>query len=152
MTSISGTTTENDSFLAVTFYIRETHCGVNTSNVQEVVNPRKVTPVHHSVPYILGLINLRGKIVTIIDLGKKLGFGDTAPTDESRILILSWNNEYIGVLVDKVADVIAIDPSSLSERPSLTGGIPSSFYEGVYREKDSLIGLLDINVVLSPET
>ncbi len=76
---------EDGQRLAVSCVVRNTLCGVDTEPVQEIVKVGHITPVHHAPAYVVGIMNLRGRVVTVIDLGLKLDLGATPLTPDSRI-------------------------------------------------------------------
>ncbi len=137
------------AFLAVTFFIRDTLCGLDTDRIQEVVKLGKVTPVHHANPYVVGVINLRGRIITIVDLGLKIGFDPSLVTEDTRVLIVPWSGEHVGILVDRVSDVVHAESGELAERPTVAGGIPARYFIGVLNSYDRLIGILDMDSILA---
>ncbi len=139
------------SFLISTFYLGDTLLGIDTLRVQEVIIACDMTEVHHAPDYILGVINLRGRIVTIIDLGKKLNLFDAEPSEDSRIIIVDWDNEYVGLLVDAISDVIPVAKDRIVPPPSNVSGVQGRFIRGVYQTDNHLIAILDVEEVLSTE-
>ena len=139
----------SNTFLVSTFFMGDTVWGINILKAQEVIRIVDVTRVHHAPDYIVGIINLRGKIVTIIDLAKKLNLTKLTITPISRIIIVQWKNEYIGFLVDKVSDVISAQKEKLIPPPSNINGTQGKYFEGVYQEDKQLIAILDVDQVLS---
>lgn len=137
------------SVLISTFFIGETLWGIDTLRVQEVIRVSDVTPVRHAAPSVAGVINLRGKIVTIVDLGKKLALPQATSAAETRIIIVEWNNEYVGLLVDGVSDVVNAEISQIAPAPSNVQGVQGSFLEGVLRTRESLISILGIDKILA---
>ncbi|MFW5730451.1 MAG: chemotaxis protein CheW [Desulfonatronovibrionaceae bacterium] len=131
------------------FYIGEALCGIDISFVQEINKQVLLTPVPHSPDYVLGIMNLRGKIVTIIDLSRKLGIAANAEfKDSTRIIIVNSRQEYIGFLVDKVTDVVVADWEKVSPPPSNIKGVRGKFFQGVYKHKNSLVAILNVEEVL----
>ena len=137
------------SVLISTFFIGETLWGIDTLRVQEVIRVSDVTPVRHAAPSVAGVINLRGKIVTIVDLGKKLALPQATSAAETRIIIVEWNSEYVGLLVDRVSDVVNAEISQIAPAPSNVQGVQGSFLEGVLRTRESLISILGIDKILA---
>lgn len=137
------------SVLISTFFIGETLWGIDTLRVQEVIRVSDVTPVRHAAPSVAGVINLRGKIVTIVDLGKKLALPQATAAAETRIIIVEWNSEYVGLLVDRVSDVVNAEISQIAPAPSNVQGVQGSFLEGVLRTRESLISILGIDKILA---
>ncbi|WP_291322523.1 chemotaxis protein CheW [Desulfonatronospira sp.] len=133
------------------FYIGEAMCGIDINMVQEINKQLDFTVVPHAPDYVLGIMNLRGKIVTIIDLSKKLGFSYSRMTDNTRIIIVESKEEYIGLLVDKVTDVVLADWDKVSSPPSNIKGLKGKYFQGVYKSKTKLVAILDIEEVLSSD-
>src|SRR5580700_3202855 len=98
------------SVLLAAFYVKNALFSLDASVVQEVIRPGSVTPVRHAPAEVCGVINMRGKIVTLLDTAQILGFEMTVPGRDSRIFIVEDRNEFIGLLVDRVAEVVEIEP------------------------------------------
>ncbi len=131
-----------------TFYVGNGICGMDILKVQEINKLMQMTKVPQAPDYVLGILNLRGQIVTIIDLGKKLGLGDTDITDDPRNIIVNSSGGHVGLLVKKIGDVVAADMSKLERAPANMSGIQGEFFTGVYKTKKYLIGILDVDKVL----
>ncbi len=99
----------------------------------------------------MGILNLRGQIVTIIDLGKKLNLGATELGEMSRNIIVNSKDEYIGLLVSRISDVVEADLDKVEPPPANIGGVQGKFFKGVFKTKDRLIGILDVEKVLDTE-
>ena len=110
----------------------------------------EVTPVHHAPSYVAGIRNLRGRIVTVIDLRMRLELPpmDTGP--ESRILIADWKGEPVGLLVDGVDDTITVGAGDLQKPPPNLHGVQMQKLLGVFRSGERLAALLDPAAVLEP--
>ena len=135
--------------LLATFFVGNTLCALDASRVQEVLRVGSVTPVRHAPDQVAGVINLRGKIVTLLDLGMILGFGKSVVTRESRVFIVEDRLEFIGVLVDRVADVVEVE---LGRKEALPINIPAAqarFFQGVCRAGGRVIALLNSREVLN---
>ena len=141
----------NDHFQISCFYIGDAMCGIDINLVQEINKQLDFTVVPHAPEYVMGIMNLRGKIVTIIDLSKKLGFASSTMSDQTRIIIVESKEEYIGLLVDKVTDVVLADWEKVSSPPSNIKGLKGKYFQGVYKSKSKLVAILDIEEVLSSE-
>ncbi len=148
-----------------TFYIGETLFGVNILQVKEINNQIKYTPVPDSSEYIKGLFNLRGQIITIFDLAKRLGRKDTEIKDKTRNLILKTGNETkllenkigvfdeigadaVGFIIDKIGDVIEVNEEEIQAAPANVGDISKEFIRGVVELKDDLLIILNVSEVL----
>lgn len=131
-----------------TFYVGEALCGIDILNIQEINKQTNVTVVPQSADYVKGVLNLRGKIVSVIDLGEKIGLSPIRVHKDNRNIIVDSDDEHIGLLVDKISDVMIADPSKVEEPPANIGGIQGKYFKGVFKTETSLIGILDIEEVL----
>ncbi len=136
------------TFLVATFYLGSTFMGIETLRVQEIIRIVDVTRVHHAQDHILGIVNLRGKIVTIVDLSKKLDLPESDLTDDSRIVIVDWKDEYIGLLVDRILDVRSVDRRDFEPPPTNIQDLQGKYLQGVFRGADHLIAIVDVDKVL----
>jgi purine-binding chemotaxis protein CheW len=122
---------------------------LDATGVQEVMRLGRLTSVHHALPEVLGVINMRGRIVTILDLGLRLGFEKAVPAPESRVFIVEDQGEFIGLLVDSVAQVVELERSSLEPTPANMASANSRYYKGVFRNGGRVTTLLDVDQVLT---
>jgi len=135
--------------LLATFFVGNTLCALDASGVQEVLRVGSVTRVRHAPDQVAGVINLRGKIVTLLDLGMLLGFGKSVVTRESRIFIVEDRLEFIGVLVDRVADVVEVEMGQQEALPINMPSAQARFFQGVCRAGGRVIALLNSREVLN---
>jgi purine-binding chemotaxis protein CheW len=135
-----------------TFFVGHALCGMDILKVQEINKLMEMTKVPQAPDYVVGILNLRGQIVTVIDLGLKLGLGQVEISPESRNIIVNAPGEHVGLLVTKISDVVAADPDRIEPAPANMSGIQGSFFTGVYKTDSSLIGILDIKEVLRIES
>lgn len=133
--------------LVSTFYIGGTRWGIDIMHTQEVIRIPDITPVHNSVYYIEGVINLRGKIVTIISLSKKMDVESSTFSDDHRIIIINNSDELVGLVVDEISDVIEVSPETLQPAPATLNGIKGENIEGIYHCNDITIALLSIESI-----
>jgi len=141
----------SQTMLIATFQVAGTLCGVDAMKVQEVVRIGQVTRVHHAANQIVGIINLRGKIVTVIDLGVALELGRLDLGPHSRVFIVECQGEYVGLMADSASDVVAANPEEITPPPANIHGVQGRFFEGVYQANSGLIAILNVNAVLSPQ-
>lgn len=147
-----GMLTETDDercLLVSTFYLNDILMGIDTANVQEVVKIIDITEIPHAPEHILGVINLRGSIVTIMELGRKLRRLGSGITDNGRFIIVQWKDEYVGFLVDRISDVITCSRDEMLPPPSNLPHEQGRFIEGVYKADCGLITMLNIDMVMS---
>ncbi len=135
-----------------TFYVGEALCGMDILNVQEINKLMEMTKVPQAPRYVTGILNLRGQIVTVIDLGKKLGLTSTEFSESTRNIIVNSGQEYIGLLVSSISDVVAAQWDKVEKPPANIGGVQGAYFKGVFKTENSLIGILDVNKVLTEET
>ncbi len=150
---MSTSTQMNKAVLELaTFYIGDALCGMDILKVQEINKLMEMTQVPQAPEYVVGILNLRGQIVTIIDLGKKLGLGETDLGTDPRNIIVNAPGEHIGLLIKKISDVVMADPAKIEPAPANMAGVQGHFFTGVYKTEDKLVGILDIHEVLKMET
>lgn len=125
--------------------------GIDATLIQEVVMVGELTPVRHAPEYVAGIRNLRGRIITVIDLGVRLGLGYVKIGPESRILIADWKGEPVGLLVDQVADAVPLEAGDLESAPLNLHGIQMQRLRGVFRSGERLAALLDLAAVLGAD-
>ena len=148
MAQLAESNRNNSAVDLATFYVGDALCGIDILNVQEINKHMEITKVPQSPDYVMGILNLRGQIVTIIDIGKKLGLSPTKLSNESRNIIVKSKEEYIGLVVDSIADVVRADSEKVESAPANIGGVQGKFFEGVFKTEDSLIGILNVEEVL----
>ena len=133
------------------FVIDELLCGIDIKWVQEINRNLKLTQVPLAPDYVLGIMNLRGRIVTVINLGKKLGLAPCAMGGKSRVIIVDRDDEYIGLLVDGIKDVISIAGSQITPPPANIDVQKGAFFSGACKLENALISILDVDAVLAEE-
>jgi len=147
--TVSQSRSSGESLIA-TFELGTTGVfGIDATLIQEVAMVGGTTRVHHAACYVEGIRNLRGKIITVIDLSQRLGSGKAQRSAESRILIVDCNGEPVGLLVDRVADAISLEACELEPAPSNMPGAQLAAIQGVFRKGDRLVALLDMLRLLS---
>ena len=132
----------------MTFDVGSILCGVWITQVQEINQNWEITPVHHAPDYVKGVLNLRGHIVTVIDLRQKFSYPIVDLHPEMRIVVVRCDEENIGLLVDCVQDVISVDMSCIDAPPSNMSGINGAFFSGVYTTTNGLVAIVDIEAVI----
>ena len=140
--------TSSEDLEFATFYVGGALCGINILNIQEINKHFEITKVPQASDYVEGILNLRGRIVTIIDLGKKLGLDPVNKDKDNRNIIVNSEDEHIGLLVDGISDVVTAKQEDIEPAPSNIGGVKGKFFQGVLKTEKQLIGILDIDEVL----
>ena len=135
----------------VTFTLEDEVYGIDVMQVREVLRYTDISPVPGAPPYVLGIINLRGKVVAIIDTRSRFSLPPTEPDDSSRILILEASDHVVGFLVDSVSEVAELKNNQIESAPDTGSGDTNRFISGLYKRKDDLIILVDSNRLLSED-
>lgn len=135
--------------LLATFYVREALCSLDAAGIQEVIRLGALTPVPHAPPEVAGIVNLRGKTVTILDLGLRLGYPKAVPSSDSRIFIIEDRSEFVGLLVDRVDEVVEVERDQWQAPPANVPGGQARFFQGVYRTGGRVITVLNAGPILS---
>lgn len=136
-------TTSDDGLLVASFLLGDAVFGLDARQVQEVTKTGDITRVHHAPDDVVGIRNLRGRIVTVIDLRTRLKLGRVATSTNNRILIVDCQGEPIGLLVDLVADTLSTRVEDLAPAPPNLHGVQSRNLRGVCQGGGRLVGLLD---------
>ena len=143
----------NDPILQwVTYQLEDETYGINVMQVQEVLRITEIAPVPAAPSDVLGIINLRGNVVTVIDTRSRFGLQPKASNDDqSRIIIVEVNGNVIGMLVDSVAEVVYLHQSEIDSVPVVNNDDSSRFIQGVCSREDQLLILVDVNKFLTEE-
>ena len=128
----------------ITFYLGDALYGIDILKVQEINKLMGWTPVPHSEDDILGILSLRGSIVTVVDLGKRLGTTSSKQSNLSRNIIVNSGDKCIGILVDRIGDVVVVEQDEICPAPVNVNGVQSKFFKGVFRTNEDLIAILDV--------
>ena len=152
MSNTAAESTAGDQVIQlVTFRLKDETYGINVMQVQEVLRITEIAPVPGAPGYVLGIINLRGNVVTVIDTRTRFGLPMTEQDDASRIVIIESEQQVVGILVDSVAEVVELRTSQIDQAPSVGNEENSRYIQGVAsRDKDLLI-VVDLNKLLSEE-
>lgn len=132
----------------VTFKLGAEKFGVDILAVQEINNVKEFTKIPHTPAYVEGAINLRGKVIHVLNLRKKFGLEAKELDDLSKIVIMNVGNVVMGILVDSVADVLDIPRNLIVPSPAVTSDINTEFIQGIARLQQGLIIILDMGKLL----
>ena len=119
--------------------------------VKEVIADVATTSIPQSPPYFKGIMNLRGQVISVIDLSLKLKFGKSEKTSETTIVILDLAHLSLGVIVDSVDSVVEYEESDVSPTPDTDSSLKVNYITGVARTDKSLTLLLDLKAVLNAD-
>ncbi|WP_027183348.1 chemotaxis protein CheW [Desulfovibrio inopinatus] len=135
----------------VTFSIGEEEFGVDILKVQEIIRMMEITKVPRAPDFVEGVINLRGKVIPIIDLRKRFGLSSRDHDKHTRMIVIEINNMIVGFVVDSVSEVLRIPSSTVEPPPPVVSGLESEYISGVGKLEDRLLILLDLDRLLSSE-
>lgn len=139
----------------VTFKIGSEFYGIDIMEVQEIISLPEITPIPNSPSFVDGVINLRGGIIPVVDLGKRFNFEIRELTeDEIRlrgIVIIKVEGMIIGVIIDQVNRVISINEDEIQPPPQVIAGIGSEYIEGVSKTDDNLLTILNVKKLFSKQ-
>jgi purine-binding chemotaxis protein CheW len=119
--------------------------------IREIRGWVAVTHLPHAPSYILGMINLRGTVLVVIDLAQRLGLGGQEPNPASVIVVVEANNRVVGLLVDEVCDIITVTEAMRQETPSIEHGASQDFIEGLVMIEERIISVIAVNAVVPLE-
>ena len=142
----------NDEVLQwVTFKLDSETYGINVMQVQEVLRHTEIAPVPGAPGYVLGIINLRGNVVTVIDTRARFGLESGEVTDNTRIVIIESEKQVIGIMVDSVAEVVYLKASEIDIAPNVGNDESAKFIQGVSNRDGELLILVDLNKLLTDD-
>ncbi|KXF81323.1 chemotaxis protein CheW [Enterovibrio sp. ZSDZ35] len=142
----------NDEVLQwVTFQLEDETYGINVMQVREVLRYTEIAPVPGAPDYVLGIINLRGNVVTVIDTRSRFGLMQGEVTDNTRVIVIEAESQVIGIMVDSVAEVVYLKTSEIDTTPSVGTDESAKFIQGVSNRNGNLLILVDLNKLLSDE-
>jgi len=142
----------NDEVLQwVTFKLETETYGINVMQVQEVLRYTEIAPVPGAPSYVLGIINLRGNVVTVIDTRLRFGLEPNEISDNTRIVIIEAEKQVIGILVDSVAEVVYLKASEIDDAPNVGNDDSAKFIQGVSNRDGELLILVDLDQLLSDD-
>jgi purine-binding chemotaxis protein CheW len=142
-------TDDQGQMQCVTFELEQETYGINVMQVQEVLRETEVAPVPGAPHYVIGIINLRGNVVSVIDARIRFGLSIIERTEMSRIIVIEAQQQIIGILVDSVAEVVDIKNSEIETAPNVGNDESSRYIDGVVSRDEKLLILVDLDKLLS---
>jgi purine-binding chemotaxis protein CheW len=152
-----------------TFRLDDQLFGIDIRFVREINKQLELSPVPHGPDYICGLINLRGQIVTVLDLKRRLGFTDTHITNDTHNLIIKTDQELaanpdrdallqdfsipdkVGLLVDQIGDIVTVTDDTIAQPPANVGKVDGQYLTGVVPLQEGLLTILSLQAVLTEQ-
>lgn len=146
LTSEVGFSADSNQYL--TFSLAAEEYGVDILKVQEIKGYAPATPVPNTPSYIKGVMNLRGTIIPVLDLRRKLQMSEADYNQFTVIIVVKVATKVVGLVVDSVSDVLNIPKSAVQDTPEMGGHVDVRFISGMAKVSDKLVMLLDIEKVL----
>ncbi len=148
--------TEDSQIQLVTFRLGNELYGVDIMAVKEIVRIQPIRPIPNAPNYMVGILNLRGEIIPIIDLHRRFNIAFANEEDEldeleSGFIILNINGKQLGIIIDRVSRVATVNSSDIQAAPRMSGGIGSEYIRGVVRNDDGYLIILDIVRLFDPK-
>jgi purine-binding chemotaxis protein CheW len=135
----------------VTFRLCNETYGINVMQVKEVLRYTEIAPVPGAPSFVLGIINLRGSVVTVIDTNNRFGLPTSEINDDTRIVIIESEEQVIGILVESVAEVVFLRQSEIESAPNAGTDESAKFIQGVSNHNGVLLILVDLNKLLNED-
>lgn len=131
------------------FHVGAEEYGLDIMRIKEIINPVAITPVPRAPEFIEGIIELRGAFMPVVDLRKRFELDAEDPTRETKYVIVGLEGRIIGLIVDRVTEVRHIDADAVSAPPDFALRAEARFWEGVVKQDDRIIMLVDLDQILS---
>ncbi|RVJ01941.1 chemotaxis protein CheW [Sinorhizobium medicae] len=134
---------DGETLEIIAFRLHEQEFCVKTTTIREIRGWAPSTPIPHAPPEVIGVMNLRGTVIPIIDLAHKLGMKSTVTNERSAIVVAEVHNMVIG-LVDRVSDILTVQGSQVQPVPEVTASFDKSFAEGIIANDQGMICFLNL--------
>ncbi len=145
----TGEIDSGDVLQLVTFRLGNEEFSVDILKVQEIIRLMELTRVPKAPEFIEGVINLRGKVIPVMDLRKRFSMPEAEDTSEARIIVVELESTTVGFRVDGVSEVLRLPADTVEPPPTMVSGVETEYIKGVGKLDDRLIILLDVEKVLT---
>ena len=139
------------SLQIVCFKIGNEEYGIDILQVQEILRMPKITKLPKSLKYIMGVIDLRGKVIPIVALSEKFGLGHKDHESCTRVIVVDIGGKQVGMAIDSVSHVIRVDSSDIEPPPPVVKGIAGKYIVGIAKLDKGFVVILDIHQIFSKE-
>ncbi len=133
-----------ESLEIIAFRLHDQEFCVKTTTIREIRGWAPCTPIPHSPPEVIGVMNLRGSVIPIIDLSFKLGMSKTEANERSAIVVAEVHNMVIGMLVDRVSDILTVSGNDIQPVPEISSSFDRTFAEGIIANENGMICFLNL--------
>jgi purine-binding chemotaxis protein CheW len=135
----------------VCFTVEDQDFSIEISHVLEIRGWTSTTTLPHAPDFVVGMMNLRGTVLPVVDLSLRLGFGKTEPGKRHVIIIAQIDDKIVGFLVDAVSDIITVDEAQMQATPDVSSSRTQAFIRGVHSLDEKLVRAIDVREVLPQE-
>jgi purine-binding chemotaxis protein CheW len=125
--------------------------GVDIARVHEIIRLQSITRVPRAPSFVEGVINLRGKVIPVVDLRRRFGLPTTEHTRATRTVVVEIGDQVVGIIVDSVSEVLRVSTSTIEPPSPVVAGIDSEYLHGIAKLPERLVILLDLDRVLARE-
>ena len=139
---------EADARMYVVMRVEKQSFGIEVKHVRDVLRHQKVTSIPLAPPQVAGSLNLRGRIVTVIDLRKRLSLGETTSQTDCVFVVIDLKGELYSLMVDNVSEVLTIPASQIEKAPANLGNSWKDISTGIHKIPNELLVLVDVQVLL----
>lgn len=135
----------------VKFYIADEAFGISIKQIFQILKPQEVFKVPNTPPFIEGLINLRGKVMTVFNLRKRFNLPDKENDEDTKILVIRMDEYLLGFTVDSVSEIVRVQEEDIVETPPTLTNFDKRFLSGVAKVEEKLVLLLNLEKILTPD-
>jgi purine-binding chemotaxis protein CheW len=140
-----------DELQLVVFSLGKEEFAVEVTQVREIMRMEEITRMPKSPPFVEGIINLRGQIIAVVDLARRLNLESGERSGDTRIIVVEADEVKVGMIVDSVSEVLRVSAEAVEANPTLAADMSAAYLQGVVKHDNRLIILLDLTRVLSLE-
>lgn len=134
----------------IVFHLKEKEYAIPVSQVSGIEKILQITRVPNVIPYVKGVVNLRGVVTPIIDLRLRFNVEEVPYTENTRVIIVALENMEVGLIVDAANDVIDVNEDSIEPSPEIVGVPETEYISGVVKIEKRLLNLIDLEKILDP--
>lgn len=135
----------------VVFQLEDELYGVEILQVRGIEKMLPLTRVPNAPSFVKGVCNLRGSVIPVIDLKKRLGLASTEEASNAKIIVVNIGKQIVGMTIDAAADVVSLDSNQVEPSPTLVAGIDAQFISGVAKVSNRLLIILDMERILTAD-
>src|SRR3954454_1026102 len=140
--------TDGDEQQLVVFELGAELYAVEIARVHEIIRLQSVTRVPRSPSFVEGVINLRGKVIPVVDLRRRFGLPSAEHTRAGRIVVVEIGDQVVGIVVDSVSEVLRVNSATVEPPSPVVAGVDSEYLHGIAKLTDRLVILLDLDRIL----